>query len=191
LTKAEKTKPGSENTEVSLTDIDGNSYPVLLIGEQLWMAGNLRVSHYNDGTPIQAGSGMSSLKGTLGGTWVWYDNDENNDETYGKLYNYKAVQEGNLCPEGWHVPTENDWQQLMATADGDMLKTALSNQSGGYFNPHDIAPFSDAGKAAYWWSSTSVGRNTAASYYFRSDASGIERSGANEEIFYSIRCIRN
>lgn len=189
-TKANKTKSDSKTVETSLTDIDGNTYPVLQIGEQLWMGSNLRVSHYSDGNPIQAGSGLSSLEESQSGAYVWYNNDKSHDETYGKLYNFKAVQEGNLCPEGWHIPTEGDWQQLLENTDENMLITAFSNQPGGFFNPQDIPPFSDAGNAAYWWSSTSTGRSTAASYIFRSDASSIERTGANEDIFYSIRCVK-
>ena len=84
---------------------------------------------------------MSSLEEAQSGAYIWYDNDESHDESYGKLYNYKAVQEGNLCPEGWHVPTDEDWQQLLVNADENMLKTAFSNQHGGFFNPEDILHF--------------------------------------------------
>jgi len=192
-TKAPKTAAKSElkAEEQSLTDIDGNTYPILLIGEQLWMGSNLQVSHYQNGEAIPVRSGMSSLQETESGACISYNNDQSHDETYGKLYNFKAVLEGNLCPEGWHVPTDEEWQQLIGALDKD--EKLLSNfiiQKGGCFNPQDILPFSDAGMAAYWWSSTSIGRNTAAAYNLPPDASNIERSGANESLFYSVRCVK-
>ena len=181
-----------KSDEQSLTDIDGNTYPILRIGEQLWMGSNLRVSHYQNGEAIPANSGTSSLQESESGACLSYNNDQSHDETYGKLYNFKAVQEGNLCPEGWHVPTNDDWQQLISSIEEDeKLISTFNIQKGGFFNPQDISPFSDAGKAANWWSSSSVGRNTAAAYNFQSNASSIDRSGANEELFYSVRCIKN
>ncbi len=192
-TKAPKTAAESELKveQQSLTDIDGNTYPVLLIGEQLWMGSNLRVSHYQNGEAIPVSSGMSSLQETESGACLSYNNDQSQDETYGKLYNFKAVQEGGLCPEGWHVPTDEDWQQLISSIDKDeKLLSTFNIQKSGFFNPQDISPYSDAGKAAYWWSSTFAGRNTAASYIFQSDASNIEKSGAHEGNFLSIRCIK-
>ncbi len=184
--------PVLKTSETSLTDIDGNTYPVVKIGKQLWMGANLRVSKYHNGEPISASSGMSSLQQTQSGAFVWYDNKESNDKTYGKLYNFKAVLEGNLCPEGWHVPSDEDWQQLILSVGKDEnLLNAFNIQKSGFFNPQDISPFSDAGKAAYWWSSATVGRNTAASYNFQFDASNIERSGANEMTFYAVRCMKD
>lgn len=108
----------------AVTDIDGNSYDAALIGGHLWMASNLKVTRYADGTPIPEGG--DAFSDTLPYRYA-PDNDEANVAAYGRLYNWSAVVNGNLqsvgpdasvqgiCPDGWHVPSHNEWKTMTDT----------------------------------------------------------------------------
>ena len=103
----------------SVSDYDHNEYNTIRMGSQCWMKENLKSEHYTDGTPIALGTDTSSV--------VAYryrpGNSAANVNTYGYLYNWKAVindEEGHsgyiqgICPEGWHVPSNVEWEQLFA-----------------------------------------------------------------------------
>ena len=97
----------------TVTDIDGNVYSTILIGGQCWMAENLKVTQYRDGTPIPHIVDDSDWAEALGGAYCMYDHDPANEDTYGLLYNWESVDDSRgLAPEGWHVATDEDWQQL-------------------------------------------------------------------------------
>jgi uncharacterized protein (TIGR02145 family) len=96
----------------TVKDADGNKYNTVKIGTQVWMVENLKTTKYNDGTPIPNvtdGTEWSKLKT---GAYCNCDNLESNASTYGRLYNWYAVNTGKLAPAGWHVPTDNDWTIL-------------------------------------------------------------------------------
>ena len=103
-----------------VTDIDGNKYKTVVIGEQVWMAENLRVTKYNNGDTIPTGLSNSEWVNTNSGAYTIYphgnisglDSDEEVLEAYGALYNWFALEASNLCPIGWHVPSHDDWTQL-------------------------------------------------------------------------------
>lgn len=99
----------------TVTDVEGNVYATVRIGEQCWMAENLRTSQNNDGTPIP-----NVIEGPVWGTmtsgaWCNFDNDSSYDSIFGKLYNWYAAADPHICPEGWHVPADAEWQQLELT----------------------------------------------------------------------------
>jgi uncharacterized protein (TIGR02145 family) len=88
---------------------DGDTYSTIQIGDQLWMAENLKATHFQDGTPIPTGYSDSEWKNiddNSSGAYAVYD------DTYGYLYNWYTVDTGNLAPEGWHVPTDEEWMEL-------------------------------------------------------------------------------
>jgi len=96
-----------------VTDIDGNSYKTIRIGQQVWMAENLKVTHYRDGTEIPNVHSYYAWKHLSTGAWAVYYNDPANADTYGYLYNWFAVDDSrNIAPEGWHVPTDEEWKRL-------------------------------------------------------------------------------
>jgi uncharacterized protein (TIGR02145 family) len=108
-----------KNDIATVTDIDGNAYRTIKIGKQVWMAENLRVTHYRNGEEIpKLSSGISwraiGISGlSKKGVYCSYDNNERNVDRYGYLYNGHAVKDSRqLAPEGWHVATEEDWQEL-------------------------------------------------------------------------------
>jgi len=94
-------------------DYDGNCYETVQIGAQLWMAENLKVTHYNNGDPIPTGYSDSQWGNLSTGAYAVYNNDPALAETYGNLYNWYAVDDDHgICPVGWHVPTDEEWMEL-------------------------------------------------------------------------------
>ncbi|MEX0811856.1 MAG: FISUMP domain-containing protein [Chitinophagales bacterium] len=97
----------------TITDADGNSYPVVRIGNQCWIAENLRTTKYKDGSPIDHVSDSLAWISTNSGAYAYYRNDISNQQTYGNLYNWFAITHlKGICPDGWRVPVPDDWQTL-------------------------------------------------------------------------------
>jgi uncharacterized protein (TIGR02145 family) len=97
----------------TVTDYDGNVYQTVLIGDQCWMMENLKVTHYRNGDPIPNVTDGTEWNGLSTGAYCAYENDEGHVETYGRLYNWHAVDDiRGLAPEGWHVPSDAEWKQL-------------------------------------------------------------------------------
>ena len=97
----------------TVTDFDGNTYQTVKIGNQWWMAENLKVTHYRNGDAIPNITDNTEWKNLTSGAYCNYDNDDSYISTYGSLYNWYAVNDRrNIAPEGWHVPTDDEWKQL-------------------------------------------------------------------------------
>jgi len=100
-----------------ITDIDGNEYNTVVIGTQIWMKENLKTTKYNDATLITYITDTSDWI-TASEAYCWYANDSATCKaTYGALYNWYAVDPSsngnrNICPTGWHVPTDGEWATL-------------------------------------------------------------------------------
>lgn len=109
----------------TVTDYDGNVYQTVLIGDQCWMMENLKVTHYRNGNPIPYVIDGGQWSGLSTGAYCEYGNNPANVETYGRLYNWFAVDDSRgLAPEGWHVPNDEEWKQLemylgMSQAEAD------------------------------------------------------------------------
>jgi uncharacterized protein (TIGR02145 family) len=111
------------NTQI--TDYDGNSYSTVQIGQQIWMAENLKTTHYSNGTPLVDGTGVTEISGDYTTKyWFVYDDNPDNKSTYGLLYTWAAAVNGTsgsaanpsgvqgVCPTGWHIPSDEEWMQL-------------------------------------------------------------------------------
>lgn len=98
-----------------VTDIDGNVYKTVKIGDQIWMAQNLKTTRFDNGTAIPTiTKGLDKLKKATQPVYQWaYDNDEKNVEYFGRLYTGWTIKKGNVCPSGWHVPDETEWNTLI------------------------------------------------------------------------------
>ena len=124
----------------AVTDIDGNKYDAVKIGNQVWMASNLRTTRYADGTAIPLGDTASMTEPYRYAPGTYESNEENmvNVPAYGYLYNWAAVMHGaessdanpsgvqGICPKGWHVPSDAEWTQLT-----DYMKTRPEYMSSG------------------------------------------------------------
>ncbi len=196
----------------NVTDIDDNVYKTVQIGNQVWMAENLRVSRYRNGDLIQNIQNNQEWANLKTGACCNYDNNPVYDAKYGKLYNWFAVDdERGLAPEGWHISTDAEWTTLTTflggeTVAGGKLKetsignwsspnTGATNTSGftalpGGSRDYDGA-FSLVGSFGYWWSSTENVTDRAWYRYVDSDRSRVGRSYNLEQGGLSVRCVRD
>lgn len=139
----------------TVTDIDGNVYHTVVIGNYEWMAENLKTTSYNNNTKIPNITESITWTGLSNGAYCWYNNDESNAKTYGALYNWYAVNTGKLCPDGWRVPKDEEWKFLEGYVDTQYgIGDPVWDKSGGRGN--------DAGKRLKTnsgWSSDGNGKD--------------------------------
>jgi len=200
-----------------LGDIDGNQYNVVTIGTQVWMKENLKTTKYNDGTAIPLVTDNTSWATLSTPAYCWYNNNEASfKNTYGALYNgYVADAEinggKNVCPAGWHVPTDDEWTTLTTYLGGESVaggklkeigtthwqnpNTGATNESGftalAGGTRYIVGMFDIVGIYGYWWSSTETSATNA---YYRNmlyNYSYVYRDSYNKRYGYSIRCLRN
>ena len=120
----------------TLTDFDGNVYYTVTIGTQVWMAGNLKTIKYSDGTDIPLVTDKATWGALTAPGYCWMNNDKANyKDTYGALYNYYVVDPAsnggkNVCPTGWHVPTNNEWTALTTYLNGEPIAGGKLKESG-------------------------------------------------------------
>ncbi len=102
----------------TMIDNDGNKYKTVTIGEQVWMASNLRTTTYRDGTPIQRPSSVEEWNKSASGVYGSSFSDKKSIKQFGLYYDYQAVRPSNprrIAPQGWRVPTVDDWNTLQAS----------------------------------------------------------------------------
>ncbi len=192
-----------------VTDIDGNVYQTLVIGSQVWMAENLKVTHYQNGDPIPNIIDGSSWAGLTYGAYCEYNNDTLNFPIYGRLYNWYAATDGrNIAPAGWHVPSDAEWQTLIdylggdGTAGGKMKaagidhwnspNTGATDESGFTALPSGYrafdGSFGDIGNYATFWSGSG---SDSWARYLGYNYSQINRYLEGKHDGYSIRCVKD
>jgi uncharacterized protein (TIGR02145 family) len=197
----------------NMTDQEGNSYKTIQIGTQVWMAENLKTTRYRDGSAITTGLSNNAWELTIAGAYAIYENNAANNTTYGKLYNWYAVADSrNLCPAGWHVPSDGEWTTLEnflggSTVAGGKMKTTTgwNDYNGQYGKGTNESGFSglpgggrygngtyDAiGNFGNWWSSTEYSSANAGGRYlfyyygFSYRLNFLKREG------FSVRCLRD
>lgn len=204
-----------------VTDIDGNAYPTIVLGNgQEWMAENLRTVRYanGDSIPEVEGSGWSGLST---GAYCRHASDSTGLKDFGLLYNFHAVvDERNLCPDGWHVPSDGEWTSLIAYLDPG-LKPDTNPQStvaGGrmkavsgefWQDPNtdatDISGFHGVGggyrannnnflafrQFGYWWTSTENTSTTARNRYVFYGNGTLGRYLSHRRSGLSVRCLKD
>ncbi len=138
-----------DKTYGTVTDIDGNVYKTIVIGNQTWMAENLRTTHYQNGDEIPNVTDNTVWKDLTTGAYCNYNNTTDLDTiaTYGRLYNWYAVADSrNLAPKGWHVPTISDWDRLIDYLGGD---TIASNKLKEVGDLHWADPFESTNSSGF------------------------------------------
>jgi uncharacterized protein (TIGR02145 family) len=193
----------------NVSDVDGSVYNVVEINNECWTSQNLNVTHYRNGDSIPCVTDSSTWVNLTTGAYCNYNNDPSNANSYGRLYNWYAVIDSRgLAPEGWHVPTYNDWAALenylggelgagdkMKEKDTDPLpnwdgsnSVGFNGTAAGYRNN---GKFQDLGAGTSYWSSTSYDTsNSRMMGLFSSDPTSYLVYDKKTEGF-SIRCIRD
>lgn len=104
---------------VACTDPDGNNYQTVTIGSQTWQAQNLRTTKLNDGAEIQLINNDAEWAAITSPALGWYNNNAATyKDLYGGYYNWYAINTGKLCPAGWRVPNNTDWNTLFSSLGG-------------------------------------------------------------------------
>jgi uncharacterized protein (TIGR02145 family) len=119
----------------SVSDIDGNKYATIQIGNQVWMAENLKVSKYNDGAPIHDYNDYLAYKfpwKDVQGAYLYYNDRIAYEQPHGKLYNGIAVKSGKICPKGWHVPNYDEWDILIDYLGGEAIAGLRMKSTSGW-----------------------------------------------------------
>jgi uncharacterized protein (TIGR02145 family) len=201
----------------SVADIEGNTYNTIQIGDQIWMAENLRVSKFRNNSNITEfadalqWSGIYDNKSQTA-AWCYYQNDPATNKAYGKLYNWYAVVNINgICPNGWHVPSDQEWTKLTDFLGGESvaagkMKTVgtvywnspnqdATNSSGFsalpgglryYFSSFDF--ISDFGT---FWAATQDDAGRSWARYLSYEFANVFRTSSIKENAFSVRCVKD
>lgn len=112
-------------------DFDGNVYDTVVIGTQVWLVQDLKVTHYQNGDPIPNVTDGTNWSSLTSGAYCDYDNAPSNSTIYGKLYNWFTVRDSrNICPSGWHVPTDAEWETLINHLGGSEVAGCKLKEQG-------------------------------------------------------------
>ena len=199
---------------------DGHTYEAVEIGDQCWFAENLRTTVYADNSSIPEVTGSSAWTDLSTGARCDYNNDATNVASYGRMYNWYAVDNASgLCPSGWHVPTDGEWMVLemelgmsesvanstgwRGTDEGTQLKSTSGWSGGGNgtddfgfsalpggYRDNGSGYFGDAGYYGGWWSSSPSGGNAWSRSLLHSDPY-IDRGSGYPRSGFSVRCLRD
>lgn len=204
-----------------VNDVDGNEYQTVKIGDQVWMAENLKTTLFNDEEAIPNVTDATAWKALTTAGYSWVQNLETNKNLYGAIYNWYAVESENLCPEGWHVPTDAEFQTLEAalgmneeevaatnrfrgTDQGEQMKSENgwpegkngTNSSGfaampAGYRAHATGTFEGVGIVAYFWTTTKPDANTSVYRLLDEDNDGVFRNQTYRHAGKSIRCVKD
>ena len=217
-------EPGGPNiSRTTVKDVNGNEYGVMTIGDQEWMTSNLHAANFNDGSPIQtwlyAGYEWASANAafcTYHPTYIDGLNTEDEvRDIYGYLYNWMAVNDSRgLCPTGFRVPTEEDWDELVTflggedVAGGKLKSMRTAPNSHPYWEtPNTGATDKYSFKAlptgfrsstgqydgvcyyAEWWSSTAYNNDLIHTYSASYNDAGLYAGYGKKKAGYAVRCM--
>lgn len=202
----------SAESFAQVTDRSGNQYKTETIGVQVWMTENLNSSLFRNGDAIPEAKTYEEWEkaGEEGKpAWCYYENIAENGKQYGKLYNWYAVNDARgLAPQGWHIPSDEEWTMLAKQLGGEEAATTKlksitgweenknsTNESGFNGLPSGIrnmdGEFDEMGFYGYWWSATqedadiAFNRNLSSENFPFGKASGFKKMGL------SVRCLKD
>jgi uncharacterized protein (TIGR02145 family) len=194
----------------TVMDPDWNVYKTIQVGTQTWMAENLRTVHFLNGGQIAHVEDSIFWSDYNLDAFCCYNNDTSYTRYNGLIYNWHAVNTGLLCPNGWHVPTRDDFIALITYLGGEELaggklketetdhwpapNTEADNQSGFTAIPagyRSLGEFLNNGTSGYWWSSTGSDSDNAYYLFINSDSNSATITGGYKSDGMSVRCIKN
>jgi uncharacterized protein (TIGR02145 family) len=201
----------------TVLDVDGNIYHKVAIGSQVWLVENLRTTHYRNGDSIPLVIPDAQWKLLTTGARSYYDNLPSNEKTYGSFYNWHAVNDSRgLCPEGWHVPSDQEWSHLAfllggdSIAGGKMKTTGTIEQGTGlWYSPNTGATNSSGfsglpggyrinygnyysvGNVAYFWSSSDTTNANGWNYVLDANNENLIRHYNFQTNGFSVRCMKD
>ena len=201
----------------SVTDVDGNLYHVIRIGNQSWLQENLRVTKYRNGDVIPVVATDAQWKNQTAGALCNYDNTAANGTIYGKLYNYFALTNPHgLCPTGWHVPSDGEWKTLGtilggdAVAGGKLKSTGTIEQGTGlWYAPNtgatnsswftglpggyriNYGTYYSIGNVGYFWSTSDTASVNAWNYVLDANNNELLRNYNLMTNGFSVRCCKD
>jgi uncharacterized protein (TIGR02145 family) len=187
------------------SDIEGTQYKTVEIGTQIWMAENLKTTKYNDGSSIALITDNAEWSGLTTPAYCWYENDISNKDIYGALYNWYAVNRGNLCPSGWHIPTDAEWTILTTFLGGEDIAGGKLKETGTrHWNPnvdatnitgYSAVPGGFRGNSGsffdmsyfggYWWTADENWQRL-----IQSHSGSISSQSGDDAFGASVRCIQ-
>ena len=192
----------------SLSDIDGNIYKTIQIGNQTWMAENLKTTRFNDGTAIPLVKDVVAWTELSTPGYCWYTNDS---VSYGAMYNWFTINTGNLCPAGWHVPSDVEWTTLTTYLGGDTIagnklkeigtihwqspNTGSTNESGfsalpGGYRGND-GSFTGIRKDGYLWTSSESSLIDAFYRVLFYDSGNSVSGNSDKKDGLNVRCLKD
>ncbi len=195
-----------------VNDVDGNTYDVISIGTQIWMAGNLKTTKYRDGTIIPLVTDNTSWSNLTSGAYSDYSNTPSTSITYGRLYNWYAINDGhNVCPIGWHVPIDAEWTTLITYLGGNNVAGGALKEVGTlhWLTPNDGATnlsgftalgsgyrgndgiFSNLDYSGIFWSATEDNATYAWYRVIVYYSSFVMRTNFYKSNGFSVRCMRD
>ena len=195
-----------------VTDIDGNVYNTVTIGAQTWMAKNLAVTHFRDGTNIPNVTNNTDWGNLISSGYCWYNNDFSTyKDTYGALYNWYSCNTGNLCPTGWHFPSSAEWAILTTYLGGDSIAGGKLKETGTtHWTTPNIGATNETGFTAlpaggrdwyggfsfintngYWWTSSELDANSAYFKHMVNNLSSVGNLSNSKQLGFSVRCLSN
>lgn len=199
--------------EETIEDYDRNVYNTVIIGDQCWMKENLKTTKYNNGVEIPNLVRDGEWSSDRYGAFCWYNNNIENKDSFGGLYNWFAINNNNkICPTGWHVPSNNEWIELFRYVIGDPYcdisqgcsPAAMYLKNGSSFNDDGRDLFGlnvmstgirfvggGFGDQTRFWTSTQQDEGMAFYYRFGSYISGFTQHDIYKESGFSVRCVKD
>lgn len=210
ISEANYQQNGIYTIGAGVTDVDGNQYGTIIINGGEWMSENLRTTSYANGDPIPNVVDVFLWNILTSGAWAHYNHDDSYEYPYGKLYNWYAVEDTrNVCPVGWHVPTLDEWTQLVEflggwNIAGSKMKsiesqfwsdpvTDATNESGfnGLPGGDRGLGFSGLGLWCNWWTSTQFSSTLSRFVQIHGNQTSVGTPNSSLETGLSIRCKRD
>jgi uncharacterized protein (TIGR02145 family) len=202
----------SSRNGITVSDIDGNIYHTITIGDQIWMVENLKTTRYRNGDVIPDVLDQKVWSNLNTGAYCDYNNTSDYSLTYGRLYNWYTINDNRkLAPEGWHIATSDEWFKLIDYLGGENITGGKLKESGSaHWSSPNTSATNETGFTALpgggrnynsgysnitingiWWCSSESDANSAINIQINNTSGGIFTNIFYKGEGYSVRCIKD